>query len=153
DMLTVTAVSSPSNGTVLNQNGRITYTPLPGFTGPDSFTYTIDDGQGGTSTATVQVTVVAPPNLTGAPSSQQGLITGTTVPSLSAADAAGTYTGPLAAFGGTGTFALLTTGSTRVPTDTTLSGVDNGLALDGVRGLVYDPIILEIDLNVPQNAN
>src|SRR5262249_52692423 len=67
--------------------------------------------------------------------------------------AAGVYTGPLAAFGGTGTFALLTTGSTRVPTDTTLSGVDNGLALGGARGLVYDPIILEIDLNVPLNAN
>jgi hypothetical protein len=39
--------------------GRVSYTPQPNFTGTDSFTYTIDDGSGGTATASVAVTVTA----------------------------------------------------------------------------------------------
>ena len=35
------------------------YTPTAGYSGPDSFTYTIEDGYGGTATATVAVTVQA----------------------------------------------------------------------------------------------
>jgi hypothetical protein len=42
-------------------NGEFTYTPDPGFCGADSFTYTIDDGNGGTATATVEIYVNCPP--------------------------------------------------------------------------------------------
>ncbi|MBI1915606.1 MAG: tandem-95 repeat protein [Planctomycetes bacterium] len=154
DPLTVTLMSQASHGiTIANPNGTITYTPAPGFTGSDSFTYMISDGQGGTATATVNVNVVPPPDLTDVLSSQAGLITGETYHALSAGDAAGVFTGSVGAFGGPGTFALLTTGSTRVATDTTLAGVDNGVRLGGARGLVFDPVILEVDLNVPQGAN
>ena len=37
--------------------GICTYTPNAGYSGPDSFTYTVSDGHGGTATATVSVTV------------------------------------------------------------------------------------------------
>jgi VCBS repeat-containing protein len=59
DALTVTAVSAPSNGTASVGTGgaNVVYTPTAGYSGPDSFTYTISDGQGGTSTATVGLTV------------------------------------------------------------------------------------------------
>ncbi len=61
DDLTLTAVGTPVNGTVvINPDGTLTYTPDAGFTGTDSFTYTINDGQGGVSTATVIVNVGAP---------------------------------------------------------------------------------------------
>jgi VCBS repeat-containing protein len=63
---TVTILSSPSNGTVtLNPTtGAATYNPTPNFTGIDSFTYTVQDNQNGTSnTATVNITV-NPTNLT-----------------------------------------------------------------------------------------
>ena len=60
DPLTVTGVGTPAHGSaVVNANGTITYTPAANYTGADSFTYTISDGQGGSATATVSVTVTA----------------------------------------------------------------------------------------------
>lgn len=61
DTLTVTAVSTASHGTVSYTGTSVTYTPTTGYTGADSFTYTISDGNGGTDTATVSITVNAPP--------------------------------------------------------------------------------------------
>ncbi len=58
DVLTVTAASDPANGTTaINPDKTVKYTPDLNFNGSDSFTYTIDDGHGGTDTATVNVTV------------------------------------------------------------------------------------------------
>ena len=58
DTLSVTSVGAASNGTVvINVDDTVTYTPNTGFTGVDSFAYTADDGNGGTDTATVTVTV------------------------------------------------------------------------------------------------
>lgn len=60
DTLSVSAVSTASNGTVANNNdGTVTYTPNADFNGSDSFTYTLSDGNGGSDTATVNVTVNA----------------------------------------------------------------------------------------------
>ncbi len=56
--LTVSGFTQPANGTVTNgPGGTLTYTPNANYNGPDSFTYTISDGQGGFSTATVSLTV------------------------------------------------------------------------------------------------
>lgn len=56
--LSVSAVGNAAHGTVvINQNGTVTYTPAANYSGPDSFTYTLSDGQGGTSTGTVSITV------------------------------------------------------------------------------------------------
>lgn len=46
-----------SNGSVALVSGKLRYTPGAGFSGSDSFTYTISDGLGETSTATVAVNV------------------------------------------------------------------------------------------------
>lgn len=59
--LTVVEVTQPSSGTVTIVDGRIVYTPEPGFTGTVTFTYVVSDGQGGTSTGTVTVVVSAAP--------------------------------------------------------------------------------------------
>ncbi len=57
DSLTVTAVSA-ANGTVtINPDGTLNYIPNADFNGTDSVSYTISDGNGGTITATVTVTV------------------------------------------------------------------------------------------------
>lgn len=53
----VTATTPPANGTVMvNPDGSITYTPDPGFSGSDSYTYTVTCG-GVTETAKVVVSV------------------------------------------------------------------------------------------------
>ena len=57
--LTVTANSTPANGSVTRSGGNVTYTPKAGFTGTDSFKYTLSDGKGGTATGTVTITVTA----------------------------------------------------------------------------------------------
>ncbi|MBE7472508.1 MAG: multicopper oxidase domain-containing protein [Anaerolineales bacterium] len=59
--LTVAAVTSPANGTAIVNGMNVVYTPNAGFTGADSFSYTISDGNGGSASATVAVTVNAPP--------------------------------------------------------------------------------------------
>ena len=59
DALTLTGVNPTSamGGTVTVSNGWIYYTPPPGFTNTDSFTYSIADGRGGTASATVTVNI------------------------------------------------------------------------------------------------
>ena len=60
DTLTVTAVTQGTNGAVsINPDQTVKYTPNPNYFGSDSFTYTINDGHGGTDTATVNVTINA----------------------------------------------------------------------------------------------
>ena len=58
DILTVDSITQGTNGSVINNGGNVTYTPAPGFNGTDSFNYTVSDGNGGTDTATVNVTVI-----------------------------------------------------------------------------------------------
>jgi hypothetical protein len=57
DSLSVSAVTSGPNGSVVNNGSDVTYTPTPGWSGIDTFTYTVSDGNGGTDIASVTVTV------------------------------------------------------------------------------------------------
>ncbi len=59
DALTITSVTAPARGTAAIVNGKIVYTPNAASCGggTDSFSYSISDGKGGTSTATVAVTI------------------------------------------------------------------------------------------------
>ncbi len=52
--LTVTIVDQPAGGTATVAGNRVTYAGN-GYNGPDTFTYRIDNGEGGTDTATVNV--------------------------------------------------------------------------------------------------
>jgi VCBS repeat-containing protein len=58
DNLSVSAVTSPANGTVTFSATSVTYTPNAGFTGTDTFGYTVSDGN---LTATAVVTVRVDP--------------------------------------------------------------------------------------------
>ena len=59
DVLVITSVANPSNGTVvLNSDGTVTFTPTENFSGVATFEYTINDGLN-SDTATVTVNVRA----------------------------------------------------------------------------------------------
>uniref|UniRef100_UPI001CFBFBB8 Ig-like domain-containing protein n=1 Tax=Luteimonas panaciterrae TaxID=363885 RepID=UPI001CFBFBB8 len=60
--VTTTVTTPPANGTTtINPDGTITYTPNPGFSGTDTFTYQICEtlNPSNCDTATVTVTVAA----------------------------------------------------------------------------------------------
>ena len=59
DVLTITSVTQPSNGTVSIASGgkSVTYKPRLNYRGNDVFNYTVNDGHGRTATASVTVTV------------------------------------------------------------------------------------------------
>lgn len=58
DALTLLGVPVSADGTVtVNPDGTIEFTPTPGFTGTTTITYTITDGNGGTDSGEVTVTV------------------------------------------------------------------------------------------------
>ena len=60
DRLSLRSHGQPAHGRVAtNGDGTFTYTPNPGFTGRDAFTFTIADDRGGEASATMQLRVVA----------------------------------------------------------------------------------------------
>ena len=85
--LSIISVTQGAHGSVaLNGDGSVTYTSNGNYSGPDSYSYTMSDGNGGTATGTVNVTVV--PALA------------ITTPLLPSATVGTSYSQPLTATGG-----------------------------------------------------
>ncbi|WP_395678584.1 beta strand repeat-containing protein, partial [Inquilinus sp.] len=59
DIVTLTGGSALHGTVALDGNGDLVYTPTTGTSGPDTVTYTLSDGQGGTATGTFVVGVGA----------------------------------------------------------------------------------------------
>jgi hypothetical protein len=74
ETLTITEVSDPDHGTTVITGGGsgLTYEPDTDYAGADSFTYTISDGNGGTASAEVTMTVT---NVNTAPTAGDDLAT------------------------------------------------------------------------------
>jgi hypothetical protein len=64
DALTFVILTTPAHGTLTGTGASRTYTSAAGFAGSDSFTYAVNDGQVQSPSATVAITVAAPPLLT-----------------------------------------------------------------------------------------
>lgn len=62
DTLSYGLAEPPAHGTVaLTPDGHYTYTPVPGYVGTDRFQVQVSDGQGGQTTAWIEVTVTPTP--------------------------------------------------------------------------------------------
>lgn len=59
DALTFAVENAPTNGTLSGTAPNLTYTPNPGYVGPDSFTFSASDGDLTSPPATVSITVEA----------------------------------------------------------------------------------------------
>ena len=66
DVLRVQSYSAPGKGRITRSGNALIYTPKPGASGPDSFTYVVTDQRGHTDTATVSLnlTDVTAPKVT-----------------------------------------------------------------------------------------
>ncbi len=73
--LVVTNLTGPSHGTVALVAGGVRYTPTPGYSGDDSFTYTANDGQADSNVATVDVAVCTVGTVTDADGDVSGTFT------------------------------------------------------------------------------
>ncbi|MES2753917.1 MAG: Ig-like domain-containing protein [Pseudomonadota bacterium] len=117
DPLTVTAASALNGTVVRNGNGTLTYTPNANYNGPDTISYTIADGQGGTANATAAITVTPVNDAPGAVGS---------LPPRTGVD------GGAASFGTAAGFSDID-GDTLVYTAT---GLPAGLAIDPATGVI-----------------
>lgn len=57
--LSVVSVGTPAHGTAVVSGNAVVYTPTTGYSGSDSFSYTVDDGFGGRASARVAVTITS----------------------------------------------------------------------------------------------
>ncbi len=62
DLLTLQSITQPAHGTTAITGTSIRYTPALNYSGSDSFSYTITDHQGGTRSATVNLSVTITPH-------------------------------------------------------------------------------------------
>jgi Ca2+-binding RTX toxin-like protein len=120
DPSTVTILDGPDHGTVsINKTtGKITYTPTEGYTGADSFTYTVKDDDGvvsNTSTVTIDV---------------QELFTLTDGDDVFSGDSMGWMSAGIAVSGGDGHDYIVTSNSKANP-DTVYGGGGNDLIFTG----------------------
>ena len=59
DALVIASITAPAHGTASFSGTTISYAPAANYNGSDALTYTISDGNGGTATASVAITVAA----------------------------------------------------------------------------------------------
>ncbi|ERN40551.1 peptidyl-prolyl cis-trans isomerase (rotamase) - cyclophilin family [Rubidibacter lacunae KORDI 51-2] len=91
DTLSIESVTQGSNGGTVdvNADGTVTFTPAAGFSGTDSFTYTVSDGNGGTDTTKVNVTISNAPVLGALPGvtlTEDAVVQGATIATVQATD-------------------------------------------------------------------
>ncbi|MBX4916572.1 DUF4082 domain-containing protein [Rhizobium bangladeshense] len=81
DLLVITGAGGAVNGSVSydSQTQTVTFTPTAGYSGPASFSYSIADGQGGTASAQVSLTV-------NAQGSEQNLFSANETPAIVSVD-------------------------------------------------------------------
>lgn len=108
----VSLVTPPSHGVVVVSGLSVTYTPLTGYSGSDSFVYHASNSAGDSADATVSLTIVAPTTVTIAPASG----------ALAAATAGSAWSQTLSATGGS------------APYTWTAHGLPAGITLNAATG-------------------
>ncbi len=127
ETLSTSAVTQGTHGTVtINLDGTVTYTPNTGYTGGDSFDYTVEDGNGNTATQTITVTVgpINPIALDGDATTPVNTPVDVAVLDLSSQPAGGSLTTTAVTQGTHGSVAINMDGTVTYTPNTGFSGTD-----------------------------
>jgi VCBS repeat-containing protein len=129
--LSVTSNTTPANGTVtVNPDGTFTYVPDAGFSGTDSFQYTIAGSNDPSETASASVTITVGPVVWYVDNSQSAAGTGESgspFNTLAAANSAAGANSIVFLYQGNATY----TGGVTMQSGESLLGQPDGLAVDG----------------------
>ncbi|MCC6509713.1 MAG: tandem-95 repeat protein, partial [Pirellulaceae bacterium] len=136
DSISIDNFTQAANGRVDLAGTALVYTPNAGFAGTDLFSYTISDSIGALATATVEVTVTAPPPV---------IATGNIVRLLNAADNAWLR-------GNSNSAQTTTVNDTRTHWQLISAGSDSYRLRNVQSGLYLDGDLLSVDLNSSATA-
>jgi hypothetical protein len=64
DTLTFAVVTAPAHGSLSGSGANLSYTAATGYSGPDSFTFRVNDGAANSANATISISVSPAPNTT-----------------------------------------------------------------------------------------
>jgi hypothetical protein len=125
DALTVTAVTQGGHGSVSLSGGTATYTPNSGFTGDDTFTYTVEDPFGNQATGTVTVRVTGPQAPPTSVWTAQNTAVSVSIPELAFDPSGGSLTTTAVTQGSHGSVSINGDGSVTYTPGSTFTGDDS----------------------------
>lgn len=145
--LSITGVTQPANGVSINNgDGTVSYTPDLAFNGTDTFTYSIVDGNGGSSTGLINISVIADSDGDGIIDSDES--TYSTSPTMADSDTDG-FTDSHEVLVGTNPNL-----NTDFPSTTIISSAlgNAQIATDTTWGLINSPYLLKNNVNIQNGA-
>ena len=156
DSLTITAVSTPSNGTAVINGNNIDYTPSTDFNGTATFTYTVSDSTvSSTGSVTVTITAVNDVPVVGAAgpfSIAENIANAAVVGSVAATDVDSAITGYSIVAGNIGSaFAIDASGqitvadTTAIDYETTINFSLGITATDGTNTSVTETVVVDVN--------
>jgi len=171
DTLTYAQATGPAHGTlnITPGTGAFTYTPAANYHGPDSFTFTVSDGHGGTDTGVISITVTSVNDLpvagdqnlsTAEDTALNGTLTATDVESIlfTFVQATGPAHGTLSITAATGAFTYTPAANYHGPDSFTFTvtdgdgGSDVGAVTITVTSVPDPPVAADQSINVTEDV-
>ncbi len=161
DVLTTTVLDGPDHALsfVLNADGTFSYQAVKDYFGADSFTYRVDDGNGGSATATVSITVTPVNDVPVAVGDKYFTLQGESLVQLTSILANDTdvendpLTAMLLSGPSNGTLSFSANGTFVYTPDAGFAGIDSFVYVANDGSLSSDPVAVQIEITAGKSGN